>query len=79
MGPIRGGRSEGGRSEGGRSEDHTEETYTACEDQAPHGAHQEYGPDGNYDDSYYAMSTSAEYTHSNDYLYEEDDEETYAS
>ena len=61
------------------SEDYAEDTNAAQEEQAAYGAHQEYGPDGNYDDSYYAMSASAEYNQSGGYPNEEDDEETYAS
>jgi hypothetical protein len=61
------------------SQDHTEETYQACEEQAAYGAHQEYGPDENYDDSYYAMAASASYNHPDDYPTEYDDEETHAS
>ena len=56
-----------------------QKTYAACEEQAAYGAHQENGPDGNYDDSYYALSASAEYNHSDDNPTEDDDEETYAS
>ena len=61
------------------SQDHEEATYAACEDPAAYGAHQEYGPDGNYDDSYYAMS--AAYNNPDDYSneYDEEEEETYAS
>jgi hypothetical protein len=45
--------------------------------QAVYGAHQSYGPDGNYDNSHYAMSAAAEYQ---DQIESDDeDEETYAS
>ena len=61
------------------SQDHEEEPYAACEEQTAYGAYQKYGPDGNYDDSYHAMS-AATYNHPDDYLNEYDDEEeTYAS
>jgi len=50
----------------------------ACEDQAAYGAHHLYGLDGNYDDSYYAMSAAAEYD-DNHGEFENEDEETYAS
>jgi hypothetical protein len=61
------------------SQDHEEETEGTCEEQTAYGAHQEYGPDGNYDGSHYAMSASSQYDQQADYLYEEEDEETYAS
>ncbi len=61
------------------SEDYEEDTNAAQEELAAYGAHQEYGPDGNYDGSHYAMSASSQYDQQADYLYEEEDEETYAS
>ena len=50
----------------------------ACEDQAAYGAHHSYGPDGNYDDSFCAMSAAAEYDEHHG-KFENEDEETYAS
>ncbi len=61
------------------SEDNVEETNAAWEEQAAYGAHQEYGPDGHYDDPYYAMSATAKYNHSDGYPNEDADKETYAS
>ena len=61
------------------SQHYEEETDEACEEQFAYGAHQEYGPDGNYDDSSYAMSASAESNHFEGYHTEDDNEETYAS
>jgi hypothetical protein len=61
------------------SQDHEEETEGTYEEQTAYGAHQEYGSDRNYDGSYYAMSASSQYDQQADYLYEEEDEETYAS
>ena len=60
-------------------EDYAEDTNVAKEEQAAYEAHQDYGPDGNYDDSYYAMSASTQYNYSGGYPNEEDNEETYAS
>ena len=50
----------------------------ACDDRAAYGAYHSYGPDGNYDDSYYAMSAAAEYD-DNHGEFENEDKETYAS
>ena len=60
------------------SQNYEEETE-GTEEQAAYGAHQEYGPDGNYDDSYYAMSASSQYDQPAYYPSEDEDEETYAS